>query len=167
MAAPVADRIDAAIACGQLTLHGGRIRSFDVAGNRVTLSYRVRGGSEIRRIEAARVINCSGPGADYARISHPLIRSLLESGAVRPDPLCLGLDVTRNCALKDIKGAISGRLFAVGPVTKAAFWEMTAVPDIRRQCEYLANHLSVLAKAVRPRVQPSPRAGDISVAATA
>jgi uncharacterized NAD(P)/FAD-binding protein YdhS len=48
-------------------------------------------------------------------------------------------------------GAISRRIFAVGRVTKAAFWEMTAVPDIRRQCEYLANHLSVLAKAVRPR----------------
>jgi hypothetical protein len=31
---------------------------------------------------------------------------------------------------------------------------MTAVPDIRRQCEYLANHLSVLAKAVRPRIDP-------------
>jgi uncharacterized NAD(P)/FAD-binding protein YdhS len=154
MAAPVADRIDAAMESGQLTLHGGRIRSFDVDGNQVTLSYRVRGTSEIQQITAARVINCSGPGADYARISHPLIRSLLDAGMVRPDPLCLGLDVTRNCALKDTKGAISGRLFAVGPVTKAAFWEMTAVPDIRRQCEYLANHLSVLAKSVRPRVDP-------------
>jgi uncharacterized NAD(P)/FAD-binding protein YdhS len=153
MAAPVADRIDAAMDSGQLTLYGGRIRSFDIAGDDVTLSYRVRGTSEIRRITAARVINCSGPGADYARISHPLIRSLLDAGMVRPDPLCLGLDVTRNCALKDTKGAISGRLFAVGPVTKAAFWEMTAVPDIRRQCEYLANHLSVLAKTVRPRVE--------------
>jgi uncharacterized NAD(P)/FAD-binding protein YdhS len=141
MAAPVADRIDAAMESGQLALHGGRIRSFDVDGDQVTLSYRVR------------VINCSGPGADYARISHPLIRSLLDAGMVRPDPLCLGLDVTRNCALKDTKGAISGRLFAVGPVTKAAFWEMTAVPDIRRQCEYLANHLSLLAKTVRPRVE--------------
>jgi uncharacterized NAD(P)/FAD-binding protein YdhS len=153
MAAPVADKIDAAIARGQLTLYGGRIRSFDVAGDRVTLSYRVRGTDRIERIVAARVINCSGPGADYARISHPLIRSLLKDGMVRPDPLCLGLDVTRNCALKDTRGAISGRLFAAGPVTKAAFWEMTAVPDIRRQCEYLANHLSVLAKAVRPRVE--------------
>ena len=83
---------------------------------------------------------------------------------IRPDPLCLGLDVTRNCALKDGKGAISGRLFAVGPVTKAAFWEMTAVPDIRRQCEYLANHLSVLAKSVRPRAEP-PKVREISAVA--
>ena len=34
------------------------------------------------------------------------------------------------------------RLFAVGPVTKAAFWEMTAVPDIRRQCEFLGEFLA-------------------------
>jgi uncharacterized NAD(P)/FAD-binding protein YdhS len=146
MAGPVADRIEAAMDAGQLRLHGGRILSFDAAGGKVAVRYRVRGTDRVEQLTVSRVVNCSGPGADYARISHPLIRSLLQDGMVRPDPLCLGLDVTRNCALKDRKGAISGRLFAVGPVTKAAFWEMTAVPDIRRQCEYLANHLSALAK---------------------
>jgi uncharacterized NAD(P)/FAD-binding protein YdhS len=146
MAGPVADRIESAIADGQLRLYGGRIKSFESHGDRVTVHYRVRGTDRMDRLTVSRVVNCSGPGCDYARISHPLIRSLLETGMVRPDPLNLGLDVTRNCALKDRRGAISGRLFAVGPVTKAAFWEMTAVPDIRRQCEYLANHLSALAK---------------------
>jgi uncharacterized NAD(P)/FAD-binding protein YdhS len=43
-------------------------------------------------------------------------------------------------------GAISRRIFAVGRVTKAAFWEMTAVPDIRRHCELLAQHLAKLVK---------------------
>ena len=165
MASHVADRIEAAIARGQLRLRGGRIRAFNVQGDQVTLHYRVRGTDKIDEITAVRVINCSGPGADYARISHPLIRSLLEAGMIRPDPLCLGLDVTRNCALKDRRGAISGRLFAVGPVTKAAFWEMTAVPDIRRQCEYLANHLSGLAKTVRPKVEPPKLAPEIAVMA--
>ena len=66
------------------------------------------------------------------------IRSLLRDGVVRPDPLRLGLDVTGNCALLNRDGAISRRLFAVGPVTKGTFWEMTAVPDIRRQTEKLA-----------------------------
>jgi uncharacterized NAD(P)/FAD-binding protein YdhS len=31
-------------------------------------------------------------------------------------------------------------------VTKGAFWEMSAVPDIRRQCEKLAEHLATLVK---------------------
>ncbi len=102
----------------------------------------------------ARVVNCSGPGADYDRIQEPLIRSLLAEGAVRPDPLRLGLDVTGNCALLDRNGAISRRLFAVGPITKGTFWEMTAVPDIRRQTELLAEHLAGLVKNAEP---PAPR----------
>jgi uncharacterized NAD(P)/FAD-binding protein YdhS len=69
---------------------------------------------------------------------------------VRPDALRLGLDVTGNCALLNREGAISRRLFAVGPVTKGAFWEMTAVPDIRRQTEKLAEYLAGLVKAAPP-----------------
>ena len=95
----------------------------------------------------ARVVNCAGPACDFDRIAHPLVRGLLRDGLVRPDPLRLGLDVTGTCALRDRRGAISRRLFAVGPVTKAAFWEMTAVPDIRRQCEVVAEHLAGVVRA--------------------
>jgi uncharacterized NAD(P)/FAD-binding protein YdhS len=146
MASPVADKIEAAVARGQLDVRAGRILSFDASAGEVAVRYRLRHGDGFQTVTAARVVNCSGPACDYARISHPLIRGMLESGMIRPDPLGLGLDVTRNCALKNRQGAISGWLFAAGPVTKAAFWEMTAVPDIRRQCEYLANHLAGLPK---------------------
>jgi len=155
MATSVADRIEAAIARGQLRLKAGRILSFHEDNGQVDVRYRLRGTDRVESLTAARVVNCSGPGCDYARISHPLIRNMLETGMVRPDALSLGLDVTRNCALKDRRGAISGRLFAVGPVTKAAFWEMTAVPDIRRQCEYLANHISSLVKGASSKGQSS------------
>ena len=77
---------------------------------------------------------------------------------MQPDPLRLGLAVTGTCALINRSGAISRRVFAVGPVTKGMFWEMTAVPDIRRQCELLAQHLAALVK--------SP-AGVLSAATTA
>jgi uncharacterized NAD(P)/FAD-binding protein YdhS len=35
----------------------------------------------------------------------------------------------------------SGRLFAIGPLTRAAFWEIIAIPDIRNQCAELAERL--------------------------
>ena len=92
------------------------------------------------------MINCAGPNADYGRIRDGLIRSLLSKGLVRPDALSLGLDVTANCALLDREGAISRRLFAIGPVTRGAFWEMTAVPDIRQQAEFLAGRLAAISK---------------------
>jgi uncharacterized NAD(P)/FAD-binding protein YdhS len=100
----------------------------------------------------ALALNCSGPSCDYDRIRDPLVRQLLDDAIIRPDPLRLGLDVTSNCAVRGADGAISRRLFAVGPVTKAAFWEMTAVPDLRRQCEFLARHLTAqMPPAPAPR----------------
>jgi uncharacterized NAD(P)/FAD-binding protein YdhS len=151
MAGPVADFIDKARASKQLHIIAGRVRDYSVADGEVDVSFRARGTEQFRTLRVARVVNCSGPGADYDRIEEPLIRSLLAEGIVRPDPLRLGLDVTGSCALLDRSGAISRRLFAVGPVTKGAFWEMTAVPDIRRQTEKLAEYLGALVKTVPVR----------------
>jgi uncharacterized NAD(P)/FAD-binding protein YdhS len=144
--AQVADRIDAARALGQLRILAGHLRDFREIRGMVDVVFQPRGNEEFMPLRVARVINCSGPGCDYERIPHPLIRRLLCDGLVRPDPLRLGLDVTGACALIDGTGSISRRLFAVGPVTKGAFWEMTAVPDIRRQCELLAAHLATFVK---------------------
>ncbi|MCW3475851.1 FAD/NAD(P)-binding protein [Limobrevibacterium gyesilva] len=154
MAGPVADRIDAARQSGQLQLHTGRIQGYALHDGMADVRYRPRGSDRMACLQAARVINCSGPDADYARIGDTLIRGLLLDGTVRPDALRLGLDVTGTCALLNASGAISRRLFAVGPVTKGTFWEMTAVPDIRRQCELLAQHLAALVGAPAVIAQP-------------
>jgi uncharacterized NAD(P)/FAD-binding protein YdhS len=150
MAAQVADRIDAARATGQLRVPVGRVRDYAIRGDGVEVHYRPRRQDGLATIAVSRVINCAGPGADYDRIQEPLIRDLLADGVARPDPLRLGLDVTSNCALLNHQGAISRRLFAVGPVTKGTFWEMTAVPDIRRQTEKLAEYLAGLIKTAPP-----------------
>ena len=143
----VAARIAAARASNQLRIDAGRFRSFAVVDGAVDVTFRRRGAADrFAQLRVSRVVNCAGPGADYDRIAHPLARSLLGRGVVRPDALRLGLDVTGTCALIDREGAISRRLFAVGPVTKGQFWEMTAVPDIRRQCEFLAGHLAGLVR---------------------
>ena len=147
MAPEVADRIEAARAAGQFHLLIGRVRDYAEQDGRVTVFYRPRGKEQPEQLEVARVINCAGPSADYDRMPDPLVRTLLTDGTARPDPLRLGLDVTTNCALLHRDGSISRRIFAVGPVTKGAFWEMTAVPDIRRQTEKLAEHLAALVKA--------------------
>jgi uncharacterized NAD(P)/FAD-binding protein YdhS len=157
MAPAIADRMEAARAAGQFTAGAGRIVTYDMHGDRVTVRYRPRRSASLAALEAARVINCSGPGADYERIADPMIRSLLAQGLARPDALRLGLDVTANCALRAADGAVSRQLFAVGPLTRSTFWEMTAVPDIRRQCELLAAHLA----AMLPHdAAPQPKAAE-------
>jgi uncharacterized NAD(P)/FAD-binding protein YdhS len=154
----VAERIAHARGEGRLKVQAGRIRGFDIAGDRVRVTYRLRGSDSLQEVEVARVVNCSGPGADYARIADPLVRSLLEQGSARADLLRLGLDVTSNCALLHRDGGVSRRVFAVGPVTKGAFWEITAVPDIRRQCELLAEHLAGLPRRTGERKAAGERA---------
>jgi uncharacterized NAD(P)/FAD-binding protein YdhS len=52
-----------------------------------------------------------------------------------------GFDVDPACAMIDHRGQASTRLFAAGRVTRAQFWEITAVPDIRMQAAVLANRL--------------------------
>jgi uncharacterized NAD(P)/FAD-binding protein YdhS len=49
--------------------------------------------------------------------------------------------------LLDAAGRFSKQLFAIGPMSQAAFWEITAVPDIRTQAAELANALKRQANA--------------------
>ncbi len=138
----VADRIERARDSGQLEIGAARIASYRIADSAVEVTVRRRCEDQRTTYRVARIINCSGPGCDYDRIRDPLVRRLLADGHIRPDKLRLGLDVTPHCALRNARGEISRRLYAVGPATKAVFWEMTSVPDIRRQCESLAGQIA-------------------------
>jgi uncharacterized NAD(P)/FAD-binding protein YdhS len=154
MAPEVAVRIARARACGQLVVRAGRIRSYEADaadGIEVRFGLRPRDGGGTDAVRVARVINCSGPSCDYERTRDTLLRALLDGGRARPDPLRLGLDITGSCALREASGAVSRQIFAVGPITKGMFWEMTAVPDLRRQCEGLATHLAGLLGGMPPR----------------
>jgi uncharacterized NAD(P)/FAD-binding protein YdhS len=130
----VAARIAAMRASGRLEVLAGRIAA--VEGETVTIARR--GGGALRRRFAA-VINCTGPEGDIRRVADPLIRQLLASGRARPDALNLGLEV-------DAASRVAGRgpspvLYAVGPLSKGAFWEIVAVPDIRGQVRAVAEVL--------------------------
>jgi uncharacterized NAD(P)/FAD-binding protein YdhS len=102
---------------------------------------RARGDKNPLPLRVARVINCAGLTSDITQVKDPLLQGLLRQGLARPDPLALGLDVDPECAVVDQAGSTSSRLYAVGPVTKGVFWEIVAVPDIRRQCDILAHQI--------------------------
>ena len=116
----------------------------------------LRGGGK-RQIETrrfSRLINCTGLGEDPARSGNSLIRALLARGTARVHPIGIGLDVHENYALIDSSSRCSKRVLAIGPLARAAFWECTAIPDIRLQCRRLtqmidnALHLHGLTEGV-------------------
>lgn len=65
--------------------------------------------------------------------------------------MSLGLDVSDDNALLSLNGKTSQRIFAVGPVARGAFWEITAVPDIRQQCFDLAGYLAKRVAELAPQ----------------
>mgnify|MGYP007032599615 CR=1 FL=1 len=84
----------------------------------------------------AIVITTPNPKGEQA------VRSLTDRGLARPDPLRLGLDVTEDCAVIDAAGNPSAMIFAIGPLTRGALFEIEAVPDIRVQAAKLARTLA-------------------------
>jgi uncharacterized NAD(P)/FAD-binding protein YdhS len=86
-------------------------------------------------------MDCRGIVADPGASENSVIGSLLAQGLARADALRIGVDVAVNCAVLDAAGSASRRLFAIGPLTRASFWETIAIPDIRNQCATLARHI--------------------------
>jgi uncharacterized NAD(P)/FAD-binding protein YdhS len=134
-------RILEAIQRRQLMVVAGRIESMNPAGPHIAVAIRPRGKDGRMTLNAQRVLDCTALTPDISKLELPLLRELIASGAARADALGLGLDVTPAGALIDARGKPARDLFAVGPVTRGTFWEITAVPDIRVACEALAEHL--------------------------
>ena len=140
MAPEVAARLEALQALGRFRAVAGRIVAADRTGDKVELVLQRRDGLA-ERVTASRLINCTGPG-DILGSDEALVRCLLQSGMARPDPLGMGLDTDADGRVIDRDGRAAPDLFAVGPLTRGSFWEITAVPDIRRQVWSLARLLS-------------------------
>ena len=142
----VAPAVGATIAAMQadarLAVAAGRLVSAEAADGKALVRFRLRGSDRIESLRAARIVNCTGPELDIVRAGEPLLDSLLGQGAIRPDPLAIGIDVDPQCRAIGANGTASATLSVIGPVTRGAFWESVAVPDIRAQAERVAARLT-------------------------
>jgi len=102
-------------------------------------------GSGTAKLPVTLIFDCRGIRRDPSRHASPLIADLLRRESARVDPLDIGLDVDGSCRLIAKDGRASGSVFAIGPASRAAFWEITAVPDIREQTSRLATVLALLS----------------------
>jgi uncharacterized NAD(P)/FAD-binding protein YdhS len=137
----VETRIAEALATGRLTIIAGKLATVTPNPGGALVRYRRRGQVETSELQVGAIIDCTGIVRDPGASTNPAVRSLLDEGLARIDPLRIGIDVTRECAIVSRDGSPSRRLYAVGPLTRAAFWEIIAVPDIRQQCAELAARL--------------------------
>jgi uncharacterized NAD(P)/FAD-binding protein YdhS len=149
MAPEVADRIGAMIAGGQLEIIAGKIAEVRQNGAGADVAVRRRGSRGVETFAVARIISCKGVTGSPDRSANPLVESLFAKGLARADPLRIGIEVAPDCAIVDRDGRASQRLFAIGPMSQAAFWEIIAVPDIRLQTAALADRFTERLSASR------------------
>ena len=109
-------------------------------GGRITARLRLPDRTEEARV-VHRVIDCRGIRRDPAQNAGPVIRHLIADGLACVDPLRLGIDVDARARVLRPDGTPHATIFALGPVSRAAFWEITAIPDIRLQAARLSAQL--------------------------
>lgn len=142
MAPEVEVRIASALAEQKLKVIAAKVVALTPGEGGISVRYRPRGSSDIRATQVGAVVDCTGVVKDPRATANPVVRHLLQEGRARIDPLGIGIDVSADCGIIDGSGSPSHRLFAVGPLTRAAFWEIIAIPDIRNQCAELAARLA-------------------------
>ena len=142
LAPEVYARLMAVIARGQLEVIAGKTLGFVEQEDGIDVTLRRRGTDQPETLRVQRIVNCTGPLGDLNRTQEPLLRKLAARGHIRPDAAHLGIDVDNQGQTIDAEGRPNGNLYALGPMTLGAFWEIVAVPDIRTQTWNVARRLS-------------------------
>jgi uncharacterized NAD(P)/FAD-binding protein YdhS len=137
-----AQRLEKARAEGRLTLRRaaflGAARSPD-GTTLVRLRPTGASGDELRSFD--HVVDCPGIRRDPERNAAPVIRQMLRDRLAHVDPLRLGIVVDARARVLRPDGTVLPGIHAIGPVSRSAFWEITAIPDIRVQASWLAGTL--------------------------
>lgn len=147
IAPEVAERIANLRQFGRLRIVAGKLIDATEVAAGITVGWRQRGTEVVDEISAQRIVNCTGPRMDVARSGDALLTKLVKRGTIQPDPMRIGVDVGMDCGVRNHTGGVSGRLFALGPITRGRWWEIVAVPDIRRQVSELARRLIAASQA--------------------
>ena len=129
-------------AAGSLTVRAGAIESANIIRDGIEVVWRPRGSQQRERTVVGRIFNCTGPDFSPARTDNALIRSLLDSGLIAPDPLELGIRVSAENEVIAADGHVVRGLYYVGPWLRARDWEATAVPELRGHARRLAARLA-------------------------
>ncbi len=139
LAPDVAARLTSLAEAGMFEVAGGRLLSLTPAPDGFEAAWTPRGGGAPIRRTFSLAINCAGPLSEIERSDDPLVANLLARGLVRADACNLGLDVDAKSRAIGADGRAVEGLYAVGPLTKGQFYEMTSVPDIRIQAAEVAD----------------------------
>jgi uncharacterized NAD(P)/FAD-binding protein YdhS len=121
-----------AVEQGRLQITRASIASVKPVGTKIRIDLVARDGTT-STLEAALVINCTGPHTRFSATRSPLLQHLLASGLAQPDSMDMGVRVEPDFTVVERDGRRSPFLLAVGPLLRGTLWESIAVPELRGQ----------------------------------
>ena len=134
-------QIQSMIANKSLQVMAGRISDIDDTDQHLEVKISLRGSDNTELIKVQRIINCTGPLTDISKFKSQLYTNLLKKKIIRADEMKLGIDATAQGHIIDETGKQSKNLFTLGSLLKGKLWESTAVPELRKQTEVVADLL--------------------------
>lgn len=133
-------QVTAAVDEGRLQITRASIAGVKPLGANIGVELRARDGS-VSTLEAALVINCTGPHTRFSATRSQLLQNLLGSGLAQPDSMDMGVRVESDFAVVERGGRRSPFLLAVGPLLRGTLWESIAVSELRGQSLRVAQTL--------------------------
>jgi len=142
-------------AAGRLVVSNGSIQYIRAVSDSllsVELASHETGGA-LPPLQAALVINCTGPHTRFSHTNSLLLQKAIQRGLVQPDAMDMGVAVNadfsvvplaRDVGSASASAAASGQpagdkiLYAVGPLLRGTLWESVAVPELRGQTQFVA-----------------------------
>lgn len=125
----------------RLRIVAGRLLTAVVSGNSVEVTMRLRRSRRVQTATYRRIINCTGPNIDLRTTDDRFIKGLIQSGAVVPDQLGLGLQLSEHGYAVRANGTRSESIITIGVLRKGQLWETIAVPELRVQAAQLAEQI--------------------------
>ncbi len=133
-------QLTAALDSGRLKISRAGVTGVRPAGARIGVDLRARDGT-VSSLEAALVINGTGPHTRFSATRSPLLQNLLRRGLAQPDTMDMGVLVGADFGLVERGGRHSPFLYAIGPLLRGTLWESIAVPELRGQALRVAQTL--------------------------
>jgi len=146
IAPEVAGRIQRLVEVGRLEIVAGRVADMWAENGGLAVTIERRGTplsptplpQRGEGLKVALAVNATGPLGSIRQSEDGVLKSLFEAGLARADRLGIGLEVDERSRVASAPNA-----WALGPMTKGRYWEITAVPDIRGQVAAVAGDIAM------------------------
>lgn len=131
----------------KLEIFAGKLQSVEQKEDKLILRFYNKKTKQEESILADRIINCTGPESNIARIKeNDMLYQMLVRGEIVQDALALGIVAdTSTFHVMDKKGNYHPHVFTLGSNLKGELWESTAVGELRQQAKLLAERLLTLS----------------------